>query len=131
MSRSTKLVDYSDSEEELVDKMQAPVTGGQEQNNNCEVEVEMAGPGDPDHYPGLVGCQANYHVWAPPATLFRSLAREPVRDLVVNGVSCQLRPLMVELGGKAGKVAFLAKNGVVDVAPKRMILRKKVPVGPS
>ena len=33
---STKLVDYSDtdSEEEVV--VQAPVTGGQEENNNCE-----------------------------------------------------------------------------------------------
>ena len=121
-------MDYSDSEEELEDKMQAPATGGQEENNNCEV-VEMEGPGDPDHYPGLVGCQANYPVWAPPATLFRSLAREPVRDLTVNGVSCKLQSVMVELGGKAGKVAFLAKNGVVDVTPKRMTLRKKVPIG--
>ena len=130
MSRTTKLVDYSDSEEELEDKMQAPARGLQEVNNNCEV-VEMEGPGDPDHYPGLEGRQANYPVWAPPTTLFRSLAREPVKDLVVNGVSCLLRPVRVELGGKGGKVAFVARDGVVDVAPRQMVLRKKVLVGPS
>jgi hypothetical protein len=130
MSRTTKLVDYSDSEEELEDKMQAPAKGLQQVNNNCEV-VEMEGPGDPDHYSGLEGRQANYPVWAPPATLFRSLAREPVRDLVVNEVSCLLRLLRVELGGKAGKVAFMARDGVVDVAPKQMVLRKKVLVGSS
>ena len=85
-------------------KLQAPVTGRQEQNNNSEFEVEMVGPGDPDGKlqasgpgnpelninPGLVVCPANYHVWAPPTTLYRSLAREPVRDLTVNGVSCSL-----------------------------------------
>ena len=130
MFRTTKLVDYSDSEEEVEDKMQAPDRGPQEVNNNWEV-VEMEGPGEPDQYPGLEGRQANYPVWAPPTTLFRSLAREPVKDLVVNGVSCLLRPLRVELGGKAGKVAFVARDGVVDVAPKQMVLRKKVLVGPS
>ena len=153
MTGQPKLVNYSDtdSEEEVVgtcdqeDKLQAPVTGGQEQNNNSEFEVEMVGPGDPDgklqasgpgnpelnNNPGLVVCPANYPVWAPPTTLYRSLAREPVRDLTVNGVSCKLQSVMVELGGKAGKVAFLAKNGVVDVTPKRMTLRKKVPVSSS
>ena len=158
---STKLVDYSDtdSEEEVV--VQAPVTGGQEENNNCEFEVEMVSPGDPDgkfqasgpvemvssgdpagkfqafgpcgpevnH--NLVISPANYPVWAPPTTMYRSLAREPVWDLTVNGVSCKLQSVMVELGGKAGKVAFLAKNGVVDVTPKRMALRKKVLVSLS
>ena len=70
-------------------------------------------------------------MWAPPTTLFRSLAREPVKDLVVNGVSCLLRPVRVELGGKGGKVAFVARDGVVDVAPRQMVLRKKVLVCPS
>ena len=104
--------------------------GGGQDAGSWEV-VEMEGPGEPDQYPGLEGRQANYPVWAPPTTLFRSLAREPVKDLVVNGVSCLLRPLRVELGGKAGKVAFVARDGVVDVAPKQMVLRKKVLVGPS
>ena len=140
---STKLVDYSDtdSEEEVV--VQAPVTGGQEENNNCEIEVVKEGPSDPDGKfqasgPGnpevnhnLVICPANYPVWAPPTTMYRSLAREPVWDLTVNGVSCKLQSVMVELGGKAGKVAFLAKNGVVDVAPMRMALRQKVLVSLS
>ena len=96
-------------------------------------ELQASGPGNPElnNNPGLVVCPANYPVWAPPTTLYRSLAREPVRDLTVNGVSCKLQSVMVELGGKAGKVAFLAKNGVVDVTPKRMTLRKKVPVSSS
>ena len=158
---STKLVDYSDtdSEEEVV--VQAPVTGGQEENNNCEIEVVKEGPSDPDGKfqasgpvemvssgdpagkfqafgPGgsevnhnLVISPATYPAWAPPTTMYRSLAREPVWDLTVNGVSCKLQSVMVELGGKAGKVAFLAKNGVVDVTPKRMALRKKVLVSLS
>ena len=128
MFPTTKLVDYSDSEEEGENKMQAP-DRGQEVNNNWEGEME--GPGDPDQYPGMEGRQANYPVWAPPTTLFRSLAREPVKDLVVNGVSCLLRPVRVELGGKGGKVAFVARDGVVDVAPRQMVLRKKVLVCPS
>ena len=40
-------------------------------------------------------------------------------------------PVRVELGGKGGKVASVAGDGVVDVTPRQMVLRKKVLVGPS
>ena len=140
---STRLVDYSDTDSEGEVVVQAPVTGGQEENNNCESEEVKEGPGGPAGKfqafgPGgsevnhnLVISPANYPAWAPPTTMYRSLAREPVCDLTVNGVSCKLQAVMVELGGKAGKVAFLAKAGVVDVAPRRMALRKKVLVSLS
>jgi hypothetical protein len=140
---STRLVDYSDTDSEGEVVVQAPVTGGQEENNNCEIEEVKEGPSDPAGKfqafgPGgsevnhnLVISPANYPAWAPPTTMYRSLAREPVCDLTVNGVSCKLQAVMVELGGKAGKVAFLAKAGVVDVAPRRMALRQKVLVSLS